>query len=376
MLTNLFRNLNVTDKPQRRAAKRLPFLAGMIVIGSTAFVAKSTNAHADVVADMQKCQQTISRSNADQQYCNAIDAYKQKNYSQAIADLNASSAAGNTSAPGMLGFMYERGKGVPADPARGVAYYKQGANLGNADAMHELGRCYRNGIGVPVNEPEAQRWFKQAEAHGTQEGPEPLPNHRVEPDQADFDAGVKLYKAKNYSQAFTTFQRAANAGNSAAELQIGNQYEVGEGIAKNLVEAVRWYTKSANAGNSIAQKNIGYMYENALGTAENWPLAAQWYQKSANQGYHEGEFALGRCYEFGIGVAQDRKEAIRWFTYARRERQPQRSLFRALARRTHQLHRLPQRRRKQIRHGPPPLCGRLPGRRSNRPNLQQLDRAH
>jgi TPR repeat protein len=274
-----------------------------------------------VKEDYEACQAKVftgansTAPGAQVQYCYGLRAFMQHDYAQALTSLNRAAAQGNSGALALLGYFYEKGHGVPADPKRAFDYYLQSAKLGNSDGMHELARCYRYGIGVPRNEAEAERWFNQGAAHGTERGYQPPPG-QVQPDQADFDAGVRLYKAGDFAQAFPLFQRAANAGNARAELQVGSQYERGEGVTKNYAEAVRWYAKSAAAGDPTAQKNLGQMYEDGLGTAENWTLAAEWYQKSAAQGAEDGEFALGRCYEFGIGVPQNRATAIEWFRRA------------------------------------------------------------
>lgn len=287
---------------------RLALTAALILLAVPA-------ARADAVADYQNCVSNPPKAGPAAQYCAGLIAYKKKDFPTAITALTTAANQGNGAAAGLLGFMYERGAGVAPDPARAFAFYQQSAKLGSADGMHELGRAYQSGIGTPKNPAEAEHWLKLAADHGTERGPQPT-SARNEPDQADFNAGAALYKASNFSQAFQTFLRSANAGNSMAQLQVGSQYERGEGITANQSEAVRWYAKSAASGNPIAQKNLGQMYENGQGTSENWPLAAQLYTKSANQGNADGEFALGRAYEFGIGIEQDRSKAIQWFQRA------------------------------------------------------------
>jgi TPR repeat protein len=277
-----------------------------------ALTALAPAAHADAIADYQNCLSATKKTAPEAQYCTGIIAYKNKDYPSALTALAAATEGGNGSAAGLLGYMYERGSGVAPNPTKAFYYYQQAAKLGSADGMHELARAYDHGIGTPKNPAEAEHWYKLAEAGGTEKGQQNA-NARNEPDQADFNAGVAPYRAKNYAQAFQLFLRAANAGNSKAQLQVGSQYEQGEGVPQNDVEAVRWYARSAANGNAIAQKNLGQMYENGQGIAENWPLAAEWYQKSAEQANSNGEFALGRAYEFGIGVEQDRALAIKWF---------------------------------------------------------------
>jgi hypothetical protein len=271
---------------------------------------------AGVNEDWEACQKLPQNATQTQvQYCGGLRAFLQKDYSRAIDSLNRAGAQGSGGALGLLGYIYDKGRGVAPDPARAFGYYRQAAQAGNSDGMHELARCYRYGIGTARNEAEAVRWFKEADAHGVPEGNQPIPGH-TEPAQTLFDTGVQQYKAGNFAAALATFRQAADAGNRLAQLQVGSQYERGEGVAKNDAEAVRWYAKSAAAGEPTALKNLGQMYETGQGAPENWTLAAQLYQKSAAQGSPDGEFALGRCYEFGMGVPQDRALAIQWFQRA------------------------------------------------------------
>ena len=293
---------------------RLFVAAFLLLVGSCV-------CHADVMRDLQDCQQMESEAKANfagkhitqnPQYCAGLLAYKQKDYATALTSLRAATEQGSGGAAGLLGYMYASGHGVTADPQRAFSYFLQSAKLGNGDGMQGVAQCYERGLGVAKNQAEADRWYKEAEAHGTERVPKPV-NAKPQPDQGDFDAGAAQYRANNFSGAMTYFRRAADAGNARAQLQVGSQYERGEGVTKSDTEAVRWYAKAAAAGDATAEKNLGQMYENGQGTAENWPLAAQLYQKSAAQGDAEGEFALGRAYEFGIGIEQDRSKAIVWF---------------------------------------------------------------
>jgi TPR repeat protein len=277
---------------------------------------------ADVNRDILDCQAQSpenygigqsSHLNAD--YCAGIKAFMAKNFVQALSSLERAVAANDARAMGVLGYMYEKGRGVNPDPARAFALFRRAADLGNGDAMHELARCYQLGIGTAPNEAEAQRWLKAGEAAGIEAGPRQS-NTRSQPDQADADAGQALYNAKNYVGALQAFRRAAEAGNAHAQLGLGVLYEFGLGVAANAVEAAQWYRKAADAGDAGAQKNLGQLYETGQGVPENWALAAELYQKSAAQGNVEGESALGRAYEFGIGIEQNRSEAVKWFTRA------------------------------------------------------------
>lgn len=187
--------------------------------------------------------------------------------------------------------------------------------------MFNLGRAYEHGIGLSKDLPQARTYYQKAASAGSRDaqqalaglgkGPDP-----VAPGQAQFDEGVRLYKAKDFTEAAKVFQKLADQGNPKPQLQIGYQYEYGEGVRRNYEEAVRWYRKAAEQGNAAAQSNLGMMYEEGRGARENWSEAVQWYRKSAAQGHPDGQFRLGRMYQFGMAVPQSRQEASRWFDKA------------------------------------------------------------
>ncbi|MBV8818465.1 MAG: sel1 repeat family protein, partial [Acidobacteriaceae bacterium] len=161
-------------------------------------------------------------------------------------------------------------------------------------------------------DPSAKQYLAQLQNGSSSSG-----NHFVTgPADDQFQRGAQLYKAGDFAGALPYFQRAASAGNSWAELQIGYQYENGEGLSQNDAEAAKWYARSAQHGNARGQKNLGQMYEEGTGVAQDWVTAAAWYQKSAAQNWQKGQYALGRAYQFGIGVPQSRAQAIEWFSKA------------------------------------------------------------
>lgn len=305
-----------------------------MVMTAAIAIAGARVCRADVMRDLQDCQDQQSDQKSgfgakqikqNPQYCAGLLAYKQKDFVGAVAALRTATEQGSAGAAGLLGYMYQTGRGVQADPQRAFGYFMQAAKMGSGDAMHEVARSYQNGTGVAKNQAEADRWFKEAEAHGTEKGP--VATGRAEPDSADLASADAEYKAKNFSGALTHLHHAADAGSVRAITQIGLMYERGQGVTQSYPEAVKWYAKGAAMGDATSEKNLGYMYENAQGVAENWMLAAELYQKSAAQAYVEGEFALGRAYEFGIGVEQDRATAILWFSRSGAQGQSQGEYF-------------------------------------------------
>ncbi len=223
-------------------------------------------------------------------------------------------------AQGLLGFFYERGIGVKADPAAAVAWWRKGAAQGNADSLNALAAAHETGTGVAVDRAEALRLYRQASERGSQEARQRLAAldrpAGPQPGQAEFDEGRRLYQAGQKDQAARQFLKAAEAGHPRAQLQIGYQYNYGEGVPASATEAVRWYAKAAAQNDATAQANLGDMYERGTGTREDWVEAARWFAKSAAQDNATGHFRLGRAYQFGIGVAQNRRSAIADFQKA------------------------------------------------------------
>jgi len=69
-------------------------------------------------------------------------------------------------------------------------------------------------------------------------------------------------------------------------------YAAGLGIPKNLTEAIRLYEKAANAGEFLARIELARIYSRGAEVPANREVARQWYSAAAAQ---EGE--IGECEE-------------------------------------------------------------------------------
>jgi TPR repeat protein len=61
-----------------------------------------------------------------------------------------------------LGFLYEKGQGVPQDYAKAAAWYEKAAEQGYAGAQCNLSSLYENGRGVLQDYTKAAEWFEKA----------------------------------------------------------------------------------------------------------------------------------------------------------------------------------------------------------------------
>jgi TPR repeat protein len=117
-------------------------------------------------------------------------------------------------------------------------------------------------------------------------------------------------------KAFELFQKSATQGNTDAETSLGNCYVEGKGIAKDTAKALFWFSKAAKAGDAIAQYDLGDIYYHAKGVAEDDALAAAWYQKAADQSDGDAIFYLALMYDKGDGVPKDHAKAIALYEQA------------------------------------------------------------
>ena len=109
----------------------------------------------------------------------------------------------------------------------------------------------------------------------------------------------------------------AKAGDAAAELAIGIEYQKGDVVPRDFVQAADWFRKAADLGNARAQFRLGSLYQQReSGLMQDDAQAAQWLRKAADQGLAEAQNALALAYAHGKGVAQDPAQAAEWFQKA------------------------------------------------------------
>src|ERR1700726_1343921 len=88
--------------------------------------------------------------------------YELGDYISGIDLLRAQAEYGVAHAQHIIGFMYERGLGVPQDYAAAAKWYRLAADQNFAGAQFKLGRLYSLGRGVPQDYGEAAVWYAKA----------------------------------------------------------------------------------------------------------------------------------------------------------------------------------------------------------------------
>jgi TPR repeat protein len=133
---------------------------------------------------------------------------------------------------------------------------------------------------------------------------------------ADFAAGVKRFREKNYNAALAAFGRASAAGYAPAQNYLGYMYRHGFGVGQDFARALDWYQKAAAQNHPGALNNIGYMYRHGLGVERDYEQARNWFRRAAERGDPAGQYNLGQMLADGVGAAADYREAMRWYRAA------------------------------------------------------------
>ena len=90
------------------------------------------------------------------------------------------------------------------------------------------------------------------------------------------------------AEASKFFDRAAEAGNSHAQYELGLMYKNGTSPKiRNLVKAAEWLGRSADRGDVRAMKDLGGMYLENTSDRNRFSKSASWYCRSAAAGDRE-----------------------------------------------------------------------------------------
>lgn len=104
----------------------------------------------------------------------------------------------------------------------------------------------------------------------------------------------------------------ADAGNAAAQYNLGVLYDRGMGVDQDYAKARRWYEKAAAQRYGRAEHNLGIMYEAGKGVDKNIVTAANWFRRGADDGQAASQNNLGVLYMDGRGVPQNTGKAAFW----------------------------------------------------------------
>jgi TPR repeat protein len=179
-----------------------------------------------------------------------------------------------------LGDIYSFGSlDLEKDDVEGHKWYLMAAEQNTTEgcclwSTKIIGDNYYYGSGVTRDIEEAVRWYRRAAYAGWT--------------RSQLELGVMLRDGINvrqdYTEAVMLFRAAAESGKNGdpnGKLYLGEMYEQGKGVLQDYLEAVKWYQDSGSQGNYWAQKNLAHMYRDGLGVEQDLGEAYVWYSIAA-----------------------------------------------------------------------------------------------
>ncbi len=179
---------------------------------------------------------------------------------------------------------------------------------------------------------------------------------------ADMAAGIDAYKQGDYKAARLAWQPLAEAGDPAAQFNLGILYRRGLGVPADHRQAIGWFERAAVRGHTTAQYNLGLIYEQGIGTSPDRAAALRWYRRAAKKdkikdgfgkararaqfrlanllltgdsvnrsagmywmqqagegGFAEAQYRLGLAFAAGKDLARDPGASAQWFERAARQ---------------------------------------------------------
>lgn len=172
----------------------------------------------------------------------------------------------------------------------------QAARDGDAKSQHHLAD-----IALTSNENEAARHWAKASA------------------EQGYPAGQMLFaqllqQNGDEAEALELLKRAADAGLTEANYEVGQAYLNGEGTPASTADAIRYLKVAAERNHVASQLELSRLY-----ASSDYPDAAEarrWLMRAAEQESAEAQYALGMSYSEGRNGQVDYRRAYVWLSRA------------------------------------------------------------
>jgi len=205
-----------------------------------------------------------------------VTAYESGDYATALREWTPLAEQGNAAAQTLLGFMYDKGQGVPQDYKTAVKWWRLAAEQGDAGAQNHLGVMYNKGRGVPQDDKTAVKWYTLAAEQGNVYAQNGLALALLH------GRGTE----KNPKEALRLLKSAVRNGlkGGYSETTIGWSYFTGKhapAIPKNFAKSLYWNHLGSRAGHANAHSNLALHYFGGFGVEQNFSKMVYHLIKSA-----------------------------------------------------------------------------------------------
>jgi hypothetical protein len=252
-----------------------------------------------------------AQSDTDIEVMQARSLYVAGDYAAAAAVLRPHAEAGHPRAQTMLGFLAEKGLGMPADPAAGLALYRLAAAQGFATAIYNVASMTEGGRGGLTADPVAARaLYWQAAAQDYAPALNALANMLLDGTGGTADPATAL----------SLYERAAGLGDAQASATLAWMLATGTNVAADLPRARALYEIAAAHRIDWAERDYAEMLEFGEGGPVDLALAHVYYTRAAKQGNIAAGVDLAELTFHNPEVFPDAVAGLAWCFWA--EAQP------------------------------------------------------
>jgi uncharacterized protein len=184
--------------------------------------------------------------NAPQLFEKGMNALEGSNSTRSAPDaidyFRRSAELGFAPAQVALGYFYDTGHAVTADPREALGWYKKAANQDDPLAQWLVGRIIFAGLVAPRDLNEAQKWLEKSSSHD-----DPF---------AEYLLGKIAIERGDYARSATKFREAAEQGLPQAQRALGQLLRDGHGVPPDYFEAYVWFLMSYDGGLTHAMTDL------------------------------------------------------------------------------------------------------------------------
>jgi uncharacterized protein len=233
---------------------------------------------------------------------------------QAVKWLLKAAKGGHSGAQFSLGFSYELGRGTPLDDVQALDWFRKAAAKGDPRACYKLGYRYFSGKGVRQNSILAWAWLQIADVGGLQAAKKTLVSldQKLSPEQKKeaqtlVDAGIltllngpwealpiPIHFETRLHGPFRELPRPSQA--VGVNSPFAARYEVSFSELSDSDDALKWEQNSASQGVAEAQYRLGMRFHTGRSFTRDLAKAASWYFKAAEQEHLGALTKLGYLY--------------------------------------------------------------------------------
>lgn len=204
-----------------------------------------------------------------------------------------------------LGLFYAEGILTARAPEKGCEQYARAAQRGHAAAAYQTALCKAR------TDPALAKILLERAAENGHAGAQELVGRAcIEGERRDSTC------------AFEWLERAAAQGRPSAMSLLAWLY-ASDPERLDLAKSLHYYRAAAEAGDRAAQNNLGEFYETGRGVPLDATQAYTWYARAAEAGFPPAQLNLARLYAAGSGVTRDPASARQWAERARKQGQAQ-----------------------------------------------------